>query len=535
MTQDIQNFISDFENKLSDLTSKYHLAYFNATTTGKKEEFEKISRYSLEISRLLSSKSDFQKIKEIKEKLNNNDSFFKRQVELIYNEYAGNQYDEKLHEEIINLQTGIEEKYSTFRAKIDDKIYTDNEIDDKLTHSTDSDELKKFWEASKVIGSYVADDLVKLVKMRNEAAEMLGFSDYYEMNLKHSEQNQKDLDLLFDELDDLTRDKFIELKGEVDDYLAGRLSISRDDLRIWHYQDKYFQLGPRIHDIDYDEFFKDVDIEESCRNYFDSINLNIDDIIAASDLYERENKYQHAYCTEIDRKGDIRLLCNIKPNRKWMNIILHEAGHAAYEKYVDRSLPWMMRKHSHIFTTESVALLFGRMVYKPAWLVENINLTDDQKVKIGDKAFKSLRLEQLTFSRWCQVMYRFERNMYKDPDQDLNKLWWDLVEKYQMIKKPEGRDMPDWASKIHLAIYPTYYHNYILGELLASQLDYHIVTKVLGKDYNNNESFTSRREVGTFLREEFFSHGARLHWKDLIKSATGEYLTPKFYAKQFVE
>ena len=42
-----------------------------------------------------------------------------------------------------------------------------------------------------------------------------------------------------------------------------------------------------------------------------------------------------------------------------------------------------------------------------------------------------LRDKLLIFSRWCQVMLRFEKAIYADPDQDLNELWWDLVEKYQ--------------------------------------------------------------------------------------------------------
>ena len=54
------------------------------------------------------------------------------------------------------------------------------------------------------------------------------------------------------------------------------------------------------------------------------------------------------------------------------------------------------------------------------------------------------------FSRWCQVMLRFEKSMYENPDQDLNELWWDLEEKYQGIKRPEGRNEPDYASKIHI-------------------------------------------------------------------------------------
>ena len=42
-----------------------------------------------------------------------------------------------------------------------------------------------------------------------------------------------------------------------------------------------------------------------------------------------------------------------------------------------------------------------------------------------------LRYQLLIFSRWCQVMLRFEKGMYENPDQDLNKLWWDMAEKYQ--------------------------------------------------------------------------------------------------------
>ena len=85
----------------------------------------------------------------------------------------------------------------------------------------------------------------------------------------------------------------------------------------------------------------------------------------------------------------------------------------------------------------------------------------------------------MVFSRWAQVMFRFEKSMYEDPDQDLNRRWWELVEKYQLLKMPAGRNEPDWAAKIHIALYPCYYHNYLLGELLASQLLYHIAGPVL--------------------------------------------------------
>ena len=61
--------------------------------------------------------------------------------------------------------------------------------------------------------------------------------------------------------------------------------------------------------------------------------------------------------------------------------------------------------------------------------------------------------------------------LYADPeDPKLNEYWWDLVEEMQLLTRPEGRRAPDWAAKIHLTVAPVYYHNYQLGELIASQL-----------------------------------------------------------------
>ena len=81
------------------------------------------------------------------------------------------------------------------------------------------------------------------------------------------------------------------------------------------------------------------------------------------------------------------------------------------------------------------------------------------------------------FARWVQVMVRFERALYADPERDLDRLWWDLVERYQRVKRPEGRRAPDWAAKIHLATAPVYYHAYLMGECTASQLHRHVVRR----------------------------------------------------------
>ena len=67
-------------------------------------------------------------------------------------------------------------------------------------------------------------------------------------------------------------------------------------------------------------------------------------------------------------------------------------------------------------------------------------------------------------------MNTFERALYADPDADLDTLWWELVSRYQGVTPPAGRQAPDWAAKIHIAVSPVYYHTYLYGAIVALQL-----------------------------------------------------------------
>ena len=218
-----------------------------------------------------------------------------------------------------------------------------------------------------------------------------------------------------------------------------------------------------------------------------------------------------------------------------METMLHELGHGVYFKYYDPQVPYLLREPSHIFTTEAIAMFFGRLSRNPAWMQQMLELSNEQRAEIEKVSDKYAQLKQLIFARWAMVMYDFEKRLYADPEQDLNSLWWDMVEKYQLVKRPPGRDMPDWAAKIHFTIAPCYYHNYMLGELLASQLHHHIVRNVLDLDSDENVSYVGQKRAGDFLAKKVLAVGAVYHWNEMIERATGEPLTPKYFVDQFIE
>jgi len=531
----LKDFITAHVEKIKPLEKQQNLAWWEAYTTGSAAAYDRLSELTLQVRRIRSDPKEFVFLKDMKESGQVKDPLLARQLVVLYNGYLENQIEPGLLKQIVELGTQIEKNFGSFRGSIDGKRVTDNEIVDILKTETDSAKREKAWLASKQVGEAVAPDLVRLVKLRNQAARKLGFDNFHTMSLAIGEQDVKQVDKVFDELYELTNEPFRKLKEEVDGILARRYGVSPKDLMPWHYHDRFFQEAPMVYDLDLDAFYKDKDVKKLAEGFYAGIGLPVDAILANSDLYEKEGKNPHAFCTDIDREGDVRVLCNLKNDEYWMETILHELGHGVYDKYLDYGTPYLLRMPAHAFTTEGMAMFFGRLSRNPAWMQETLGLSKAQRAEIERVSDKYMQLKQLVFARWDMVMYYFEKGLYANPDQDLTKLWWDLVEKYQMVKRPPNRTNPDWAAKIHFSTSPCYYHNYMLGEMFASQLHHTIVQKVLGLKSDKNVSYIGQKKAGEFLKDKVFHAGALYSWNRMIELATGEPLTAKYFAQQFVK
>jgi peptidyl-dipeptidase A len=349
------------------------------------------------------------------------------------------------------------------------------------------------------------------------------------MELHLQELGEERLFALLDEFRDRTDEPFRRFRREMDLELAERFGVASDELRPWHWDDFFAQEVPaRPEGVDLDGCFAGRDMVALAAEFFRGIGLPVEGVLARSDLFEREGKDQHAFCEDVDREGDVRVLCNLRPNEKWMATLLHELGHAAYDENIPRELPFLLRTVAHTLSTEAIAMYMGRLTRDPAWLRDaaGVELAPAQAADVRAQ----LRAAMLVSARWILVMAYFERELYRDPDRpDLNALWWELVERIQLVRRPEGRDAPDWAAKIHLSLSPVYYHNYLLGELMASQISAHARRGV-----PEGRSVAGEPRVGAFLRERIFAPGASLDWNRLLVHATGEELTPRYFVDEFV-
>jgi peptidyl-dipeptidase A len=535
MSGELQAFIQDHVAVVEPIQADLNIAYWRFTTTGEKEYEDEVTHLHIALRKMYADRAQFARLKEMMEGQPIQDPALARQATLLRNAFTANQMDEETIEEVTRREVAIESIFNTFRAELRGQKVTENDVKEILRESDDQELRREAWEASKQIGQYVADALIALVRLRNEIAQSVGFDNYYRMRMILDELDEDEIFALFDELDRLISPVYRDYKADLDAQLAQRFGVAAEDLRPWHYSDPFFQDAPAA-DPALREFlvaiYANQDVETLTRRFYHAIGMDVDDVLARSDLYERDGKQQHAYCLDMDRKGDVRILANIKPNYIWMSTMLHECGHAVYDKYLDASLPYVLRCPAHILSTEAIAMLMGRLETDPNWLVTYAGISEEQAAAVGDQLWRQWRGQLVIMARWVPVMSHFERALYQNPDQDLNTLWWDLEESLQMVPRPEGRNAPDWAAKIHLGTAPVYYHNYLLGELVASQLRHTIDTHVLQGNGNVGRRFVTDPAVGRYLIEKVFRPGALQHWQDALALATGERLSPRYFVEQ---
>ncbi|MBI3928839.1 MAG: M2 family metallopeptidase [Armatimonadetes bacterium] len=509
-------------------------AWWEASTTGSDEAFARRKQADEALSALHSDREVFSRLVALRKSGGVRDPQLKRELEVMYLTFLPKQADPELNRRIIALEADVEQIFNTHRSTVDGKTLTENDVRDILKATKDTELARKAWTAYMDVGRKVEDKLKELVKLRNEVARKLGYDNYFTMMMEVQEFDADELLALFDELDRLTREPFTRLKSEIDRSMTARFGIQEAGLRPWHTGDLFFQEAPDLSQVSLDAMYRSKDPVKLSEAHYESMGLEVDSILARSDLYEKEGKSPHAFCTSIDRARDVRVLCNVKPNANWMDTMHHELGHGVYDLYVDEKVPFILHGPAHILTTEGMAMLFGALTQSSEFIDKVVAPPQELRSAYIEEARRSLRAEKLIFSRWAQVMFRFEREMYRNPDQDLNQLWWGLKKKYQLLNPPEDMAGADYGAKVHVVVAPVYYHNYLLGDLFAAQVWHHAATDVMGLKNPVETSFYGSKKAGEYFRSAVFAPGGLYDWRELTRRATGEPLNPKYYAEMFV-
>ena len=154
-----------------------------------------------------------------------------------------------------------------------------------------------------------------------------------------------------------------------------------------------------------------------------------------------------------------------------------------------------------------------------AWELERENilkgLVTDETL---DKFKKDIKKSEATFINWSMQIISFEKAMYENPNQDLQKLWHDLGVKYRGRNEEEELNN-EWATIPHFLSHPAYYQNYFRANLMKAQIYKHL------RDELGN--ITENKNTAEYLNENLFRYGESIDENELIEMFTGEPLSSK--------
>ena len=475
------------------------------------------------------------------------DPVLRRWAELLEEEYETKDpkfpEERAVEDEIGDRRKDLSALYNTFRAQLDGETITQSEVGETLQSTGDPAKAKAVWEANGEHGTHrakdadgnptgpsVAEELVSLVKRRNEFVKLYNqrpaedkkpdaqhFDNYYSYQLHEYGVNEEELVRLLEEVERVTDGPFRQLQEKLDGVIMERFGVDASETR-----QPWLQKGneKRLMDFDPDSFFRGKDPVPLAQATAARMGGSLDTILSKSDLYydpERPGKTQHAFNFGIDPPNDIRDIANIDPKLQSLmarnfETVFHEVmGHGLDYQGIDENLPPQLRRLYSI-ETEGHAMMMGDLPTDLEFLTEIMGVPKDEAVKLSERAKQNGLAAQVTMLRGFLRIINFEREMYKNPDQDLQKLWWDLSERYLGVERPEGReDKVDW-DVIHYISHPGYYPNYLYGQLWRAQVLDHI---------KNNFGSLLTTEAGDYLNSHRAT-GKLYKMDELIQRMTGK-------------
>ncbi|MBR1619904.1 hypothetical protein IJ674_08430 [bacterium] len=419
----------------------------------------------------------------------------------------------EIYKALEKKENDIAQKYNSYVPTIDGKEVSKSEIS-KIIQTESNPELRqKAYDALIKGGDLIADDMIEFAKMRNEFAKTKGYDNFFDYQLKEEfDVETPFLNRLIDQVYSGAKDKIKAIQEKT--YAELRQIFKTENLQGCHYG----LLTDSNPAKAVNKILENYSIEDISKKAYAGMGYDVDKMIAEGnltlDLYPRKGKNTHGFCFGIDPGKDSRILANLRNDALSLDTLNHEMGHCVYDLGISRGLPVIDRAPASSAFTEAIAMMMGDLP-KRENILKNII---PEKFLVPFK--KSISEDEANFVSKSLLIIDFERELYKNPNQNPAKLWADLRLKYRNQNHAPNNE---WATIPHYLSHPGYYQNYFRASLMKTQI-YNHLQGVLG-------NITENTQTAKYLKDNIFSKGASVEEYDLIKQLTGK----EFSANDYIQ
>jgi len=547
----VRHYISQKEEPIRNYAMQSAIALWNATVSGNENDYQKLVEIEMAFNKsnqnpsglfapdkfysitqnVFSNEKDFQLLKKLKYSGLITDTILNRQLNVLYQAFMGPQIEIKKYQKLMNSEIKLWQALSVVKISIEGKKYGGSQIDSIRKNSNVASVLKMIFDGYQEEGRILAPDIIQMVKDRNEFAANFGYDNFYQLSLDAKDQTPEQIKIMLDDIESKTRTQFFEAKSVIDKLLATRFGISKTDLQPWLYHEEGNSYLPSKFKDKMDSLFLKIDPIKTTEAFFNGIGLPIKNVIENSDLEYRPAKSSLNAMINVDFKNDIRLISSIQNTHEGMMKMMHLGGHASHYKTISDDVPYLLKTPNYALG-EGVARYFESLASDYNWL-KNVVVIDTVAQKQLILICQHLRqVDRLFRCRKLLALADFEREIYVNPDQNLDELWQKLNLKYLGINYSSQKNACLWASNKFATSLSCTTHNLVLADVFAAQLQHTIEKRVLtekGIAYRNNQ------EIGKFLMEKLYRHGNMSSWEKLIENVTGEPLNSTYFVNSMIE
>jgi len=339
----------------------------------------------------------------------------------------------------------------------------------------------------------------RLFRMRNQAASRLGYRDYYSLMSSLSCGNEQDYLQLVDIIDSLTSPVYERM------FDRRRNNGRSEALELWDWWQPYEKTLREV-----DRFFPVDSQLYFARRSLADIGFRLEQLPLYLNVVSDSSISHMAQTIVVRAPHDIRLAVNLTDGLQSMRRLLHAVGLALLHVEVRQDSHWFSNVDDPVWSN-ATGLFFERQCLQPDWLSKYAALPAELIARFGEaeEADEMLKL------RLCLVDVTFEYEAYKNPNRDLNSLYWDLFTRYTML--PRHDDLAPWATQVEYVTMPLGRCAQLLSRTATAQTYAYL--------FDNYSGVVGNKEVRSFLVQNYFRFGSRYHWRNLLERTTGEPLS----------
>jgi len=552
--QKAEKILQHYIDQKVGLIRNYHMesavATWDVTVSGNEKDYQKLINIELEFNKsnqnisnlfapdhfssitqnVFTNVQDFELLKKLKFSGLITDSLLARQLNVLYQAFMGPQFEPEKYKQLTLNEMKLGQTFSSLKIELDGEKYGFKQLDSIRKNSHDTTTVRQIFVAIQKQGRLVAPNIVQMVKDRNEFAVDFGYSDFYQLALETKDQTPERVKQVLDGIEMKTREPFFEAKRVVDKILAKRFGVSASKLEAWHYNDERTSYLPTSFTLAMDSLFTNVDPVKKTAAFFEGIGLPIQKVINNSDLVYRPEKSSLTAMVNVDFKNDIRLIAGIQNTYDGMYRMMHLGGHASHYSSISDDIPYLLKTPISVIY-EGLARYFENLASNYDWLKTEVPIDENEQKQIVRVCQHLHHVDRLFRCRRLLAMAEFEREVYQNPEQDLDQLWYNLNLKYLGIRFPTEKNGCFWAANKFSTSMSCSIHNFVLADVFAAQLQHAVEKNVLMK---TNGVYTNNKAVGKYLVDNLYRYGNLLPWEQLIEKATGEPLNSIYLVEELI-